>query len=140
VNEIVGNVEMADAILENVVSQFKFRVGLGHDVRSEAAAARGAAEQSYPEIWHRLDAASEAATRAGLDVSRYATLRPPQLALDEAGVQAARDAIAMFRAAGPHLRWSAGASTVVPDVRSGTTIATLIIVAVAIVVLVLMNL
>jgi hypothetical protein len=46
VNEIVSNVEMAEAILENVVSQFKFRIGLGHDVQSEAAAARGAAEQS----------------------------------------------------------------------------------------------
>jgi hypothetical protein len=66
VNEIVSNVEMAEAILENVVSQFKLRIGLGHDVRSEAAAARGAAEQSYPELWHRLDAAREAAKRTGL--------------------------------------------------------------------------
>src|SRR5579863_3363864 len=116
VNEIVSNVEMADAILENVVSQFKLRVGLGYDVRSEAAAARGAAEQSYPELWHRLDAASEAAKLAGLDVSRYAALRPVRLTLDDAGVQAAREAIAVFRSAGPRLPWSAATSQAVPDV------------------------
>jgi hypothetical protein len=129
VNEIVSNVEVAEAILENVVSQFKLRIGLGHDVHSEAAAARGAAEQGYPEIWHRLDAAREGAKRAGLDVSRYDALRPARLALDDAGVQAARHAIRVFRAANPHLPWSAPTSQAVPNVRNGTTIATLLIVA-----------
>jgi hypothetical protein len=132
VNEIVSNVEMAEAILENVISQFKLRIGLGHDVHSEAAAARGAAEQAYPEVWHRLDAACEAANRAGIDVSRYMTVRPTRLALDAAGIQAAHNAIALFRTAGRHLPWSAATSGSVPDVRSGTTIATLIIVAVVI--------
>lgn len=131
-NEIVSNVEMAEAILENVVSQFKFRIGLGHDVRSEAAAARGAAEQSYPELWHRLDAAREAAKRTGHDVSRYDALRPTRIELDEAGLQAAREAITVFRAANPQLPWSAAASGSVPDVRNGKTIATLIILAVAV--------
>jgi hypothetical protein len=138
VNEIVSNVEMAEAILENVLSQFKLRIGLGHDVRSEAAAARGAAEQAYPEIWHRLDAARESARRAGLDMSSY--LRPPRIELNEAGLQAARDAIAVFRAAGPRLPWSAATSGSVPDVRNGTAIATLIIIAVVIAILVLRSL
>jgi len=132
VNEIVSNVEMAEAILENVVSQFTLRIGLGNDVVSEAAAARGAAEQSYPELWHRLDAAREAAKRAGLDVSRYDALRPARLELDEAGVQAAREAITAFRAAGPQLPWSAATSGGVPNVRNGTGIAALIVVAVVI--------
>jgi hypothetical protein len=140
VNEIVSNVEMADAILENVVSQFKVRIGLGNDVRSEAAAARGAAEQSYPELWHRLDAAREAAKRAGLDVSRYDALRPPRIELDEAGLQAAREAITMFRAAGPHLPWSAATSGSVANVRNGMGIATLIVVAVVIGLLLLRSL
>lgn len=131
-NEIVNNVEMAQAILENVVSQFKLRIGLGNEVRSEAAAARGAAEQSYPELWHWLDAAREAAKRTGLDVSRYDAVRPMQIKLDEAGIQAAREAITGFRAASPHLPWSAAASGSVPDVRNGTTIATLIVLAVVI--------
>ena len=131
-NEIVSNVEMAEAILENVISQFKLRIGFGHDVRSEAAAAHGAAQQSYPELWHRLDAAREGAKRAGLDLSRYDALRPARIELDEAGVQAAREAITMFRAAGPQLPWSAPTSERVPDVRNGTAIATLIIVAVVI--------
>lgn len=139
-NEIVSNVEMAEAILENVVSQFKLRIGLGNDVRSEAAAARGAAEQGYPELWHRLDAAREAARRAVLDVSRYEALRPARIELDDAGLQAAREAIAVFRAAGPQLPWSAATSEAVPNVRSGTTVATLIIIAVVVGLLVLRGL
>jgi hypothetical protein len=129
VNEIVSNVEMAEAILENVVSQFKFRIGFGYDVRAEAAAARGAAEQSYPELWNRLDAARDTAKRTGLDVSRYDAVRPMRMKLDDAGVRAAREAITGFRIANPHLPWSAAASKSVPNVRNGVGIATLILVA-----------
>ena len=135
--EIITCVEMAEAILDNVHSQFGVRIGLGNAVRDEAAAARGAAEQAYPEIWYQLDAAREAAKRAGKDVSRYDALRPPQLILDDAGLRAARDAISVFRETLAKPSWSLPSSQGVPNVRNGTTIATVIIVAVVIALLAL---
>jgi hypothetical protein len=63
-----------------------------------------------------------------------------KIELGDAGVNAAREAITVFRAASPKLPWSAATSGAVPDVRNGTTIATLLIVAAVIGILLLRSL
>lgn len=148
-NTIVQDVEMAAALLDSyrkALGQVDSASAMFGSVgnRMEGEAVVGSIEQTYTEIWSRLDSARAAAGTTGRDVSRYDQIRPyagihgiaNELKLkraviaegNEQGARAAADAIAMFRAVFPDLPWHASDERV-PELRNGRTIATLITIA-----------
>jgi hypothetical protein len=145
------DVEIAEAVLE----QYLAAVGHTHrgelSTRLDQEASIGAADQAYPEIWRRLDSARTHAATSGRDVSRYDQIRAcvgtntvhgvtstttthstfagvigsSKTAEGNAdGAQAARDAIDVFRTTFADLPWHA--ATEVPELRTGRSMAMVI--------------
>jgi hypothetical protein len=76
--EIVSNVEIAEALLASYLAslaQAAPTITLHHDTRLDNEAAIGSADQVYPEIWRRLDAARVAAAATGRDLGFYDHVR-----------------------------------------------------------------
>ncbi len=146
------DVEIAQAVL----GQYLAAVGHTHNrgelsTRLDQEASIGAAEQAYPEIWKRLDSARAHAGTTGRDVSRYDQIRAwvgantvhgvasttttysafaavagtSKTAEGNAdGVRAAHDAIEVFRSTFADLPWNA--DTEVPELRTGRSMAMVI--------------
>jgi hypothetical protein len=143
---IVQDVEVAEALLDSYLAALGHvdaasAVFRGGQARLEQEAVIGTIEQTYPEIWRRLDAARAAAVQSGRDIPYYdqmrayagtfgvtAALKLPRAVVAEGnldGARAARDAIAAFRATFPELAWHS-ASEPVPELRSGRKTAKVI--------------
>src|SRR4051812_35767493 len=77
-NQLVQDVEIAQALLESYLQAAKDANPSTLAMLSNpdsTALGIGTAEQIFPEIWRRLDAARKAATASGRDLSRYDALR-----------------------------------------------------------------
>jgi hypothetical protein len=103
-NQVVQEVEIAEALL----ASFQAAVGqangaffsLNPQVGSEQSAVIGSAEQTYPEVWRRLDAARAIAATSGRDLTYYDQIRAYVGTASEFGLQKVTTISAPLRSVG----------------------------------------